>query len=100
MSLSQSAPFCQMVRASGLAEQWTHSHDSAKFDEFGWRCTTKESGYGIETLVGNYSEEKFDLKERLKCKPLPSQVSMYYVIELICHHIMFYCWFTNPFLLI
>lgn len=75
--MSQSAPFCQMVRASGFAEPWTHGHEEFKFDQFGWRCTTKESGYGTETLIGNYSEERQDLKERLKSKPLPSQVLTY-----------------------
>lgn len=73
--MASDSPFCQMVRASGLAEPWTHSSDDVKFDQFGWRCTTKESGYGISTLVGNYSEERFDLEQRLKSKPLPSQVS-------------------------
>jgi len=67
-----------MVRASGLAEPWTHSHEESKFDQFGWRCTNKESGFGISTLVGNYSEERFDLKQRLKSKPLPSQYNHYF----------------------
>ena len=72
--MATNLPFCQMVRASGLAEPWTHSHEESKFDQFGWRCTTKESGFGISTLVGNYNEDRFDLKHRLKSKPLPSQV--------------------------
>ena len=66
--------FCQMMRASGLAEPWTHMNEDSKFDQFGWRCTTKESGYGLSTLVGNYNEDRFDLKYRLQTKPLPSQV--------------------------
>ena len=73
--MAANLPFCQMVRSSGMAEPWTHSHEESKFDQFGWRCTTNESGFGISTLVGNYNEEKFDLQERLKSKPLPSQVS-------------------------
>jgi len=72
--MSSQQPFYQMVRASGLAEPWTHAHEESKFDQFGWRCTTKENGYGISTLVGNYNENRFDLAYRLKSKPLPSQV--------------------------
>lgn len=79
IKMASDLPFCQMVRASGLGEQWTHMHEDSKFGQFGWRCTTKESGYGISTLVGNYNEDRFDLNYRLKSKPLPSQVSSLWV---------------------
>lgn len=68
-----------MMRASGLAEPWTHEHEDTKFGQFGWRCSTKESGYGLSTLVGNYNEDRFDLKYRLQSKPLPSQVTKLYM---------------------
>ena len=60
----------------GLGEVWTHEHDAAKFNQFGWRCTNKENSYSDNTLVGNWNERKFDIKEQRKAKPLPSSVSI------------------------
>lgn len=74
----QDPPFRSVIRASGLGEVWTHTHDQLKFDQFGWRCTNKENSYSNDTLVGNWSEEKFDIKERKKAEPLPSQYGHYY----------------------
>jgi len=74
--MASNIPFCQMVRSSGAAEPWTHVHEESKFDQFGWRCTTKESGYGTSTLIGNCNERRFDIRERMQNKPLPSQVSV------------------------
>ena len=34
-----------LLHVSGLGEVWTHSTDAAKFGQFGWRCTNKESSY-------------------------------------------------------
>ena len=97
--MATNLPFCQMVRASGLAEPWTHSHEESKFDQFGWRCTTKESGFGISTLVGNYNEDRFDLKHRLKSKPLPSQVwpGSQQKIELSCLFTVYTLYYLHPF---
>lgn len=72
--LDNNPPFQSMVRASGLAEVWTHSTDAVKFNQFGWRCTNKEASYGNTTLVGNWNEERFDNKIAKVAKPLPSQV--------------------------
>jgi hypothetical protein len=66
-----------MVRASGLGEVWTHSTDAAKFSQFGWRCTNKETSYGNDTLIGNWNEERFDNKIVKQAKPLPSQVGFF-----------------------
>ena len=68
--------FCSMVRSSGLGETWTHSEEAQKFNQFGWRCTTKESSYGNDTLIGNWNESRFDIKEMKKAKRLPSQVGL------------------------
>ena len=73
--LDRNPSFQAMVRASGLAEVWTHSTDQAKFDQFGWRCTNKETCYGKDTLIGNWNEERFDNKIVKQAKPLPSQVN-------------------------
>ncbi|KAK2148514.1 hypothetical protein LSH36_492g02002 [Paralvinella palmiformis] len=71
-------PFCSMVRSSGLAEVWTHNHDDLKFRQFGWRCTNQENEFSKDTLVGNWNEERFDIEEQKKAKPLPSQHEHYF----------------------
>lgn len=67
-------PFRAMVRASGLAEVWTHVNDMEKFGQFGWRCTNKENSYANDTLVGNWNEERFDVSKQGEAKRIPSQV--------------------------
>ena len=70
---------------SGFGEVWTHSTDAAKFRQFGWRCTNKESSYSDNTLVGNWNEKRFDVKEQRKAKPLPSDVSTHaYTHKIVC----------------
>ncbi|XP_039250542.2 cilia- and flagella-associated protein 68-like [Styela clava] len=67
------------IRASGLAEVWTHTHDELKFTQFGWRSTTKESSYGTNTLIGNWNEERYDMhRDAATLKPLPSQYAHYF----------------------
>uniref|UniRef100_H2YLN5 Uncharacterized protein n=1 Tax=Ciona savignyi TaxID=51511 RepID=H2YLN5_CIOSA len=66
------------VRASGLGEVWTHTHDQLKFTQFGWRCTTKESSYSNTTLIGNWNEQRFEVNKALELKPLPSQYAHYF----------------------
>ena len=51
--------------------------DAKKFVEFGWRCSTNETGFKSETLIGNWNEERYDIKYLAKKKPLPSQVRSY-----------------------
>lgn len=76
--------FSGFLKASGQAEVWDDT-DVKKFQQFGWRSTTNESSYSTGTLVGNWSEEKFDSKEIFKSKPLSSQVHIYYKLSLNIH---------------
>ena len=67
--------FCQMLRASGGGwETWRHADEDIKMHQFGWKSTTDESGYTPGTLIGNWNEERWDIKELMKVKTLPSQV--------------------------
>lgn len=77
---SESHPaFRSDIRASGLAEVWTHTHDNLKFTQFGWRSTTKESSYSTKTLIGNWNEMRYDVKRHAaEHKPLPSQYDHYF----------------------
>ena len=63
------------MRASGLAEVWTHTHDKLKFNQFGWRCTTKEHSFSDKTFVGNWNEQRWATKRMLRRKPLPDKES-------------------------
>lgn len=74
----EQVPFCSQIRASGLAEVWTHNADHQKFGQFGWRCTNKENSYSNDTLVGNWNEQRFDLSRQRQAKPLPSQYAHYF----------------------
>lgn len=68
-------PFRSMLRAAtGGTEVWTDHYETQKMSQYGWRCTTNEDHYETGTLIGNYNEERFDLKEIKKHKPLPSPV--------------------------
>ncbi|XP_046376139.1 UPF0686 protein C11orf1 homolog [Haliotis rufescens] len=71
-------PFRSMVRASGLGEIWTHSTDQVKFNQFGWRCTTKENSFANGTLIGNWNEDKFDIRKERQAKSLPSQYNHFF----------------------
>jgi len=72
--MEDETPFRAMVRASGLGEIWTHSQDTNKFNQFGWRCTNKENSFANNTLVGNWNEERFDVTKLKEAKRIPSQV--------------------------
>jgi len=74
----EETPFCSQVRASGLGEIWTHTHDGLKFGQFGWRCGTKENSYGTATLIGNWNEKRFDIEHQKQAKRLPSQHEHYF----------------------
>ncbi|PVD27734.1 hypothetical protein C0Q70_12906 [Pomacea canaliculata] len=50
-------PFRSMIRADGFAEVWSNNGQD-KLKQFGWRCTNNESNYELDTLIGNWSEEK------------------------------------------
>lgn len=68
-------PFRAMVRASGLGEVWTHSTESSKFNQFGWRCTNKENSFSNDTLIGNWNEERFDNNISRQAQRILGQVS-------------------------
>ncbi|KAK6467871.1 UPF0686 protein C11orf1-like protein isoform X2 [Huso huso] len=83
MSLPRPRPgteprFCSTMRATGHAEVWHDSDDSVKFQQYGWRCSKKEDAYSTRTLIGNWSEERRDLRSLAQRKPLPSQHSHYF----------------------
>uniref|UniRef100_H3BHK3 Cilia and flagella associated protein 68 n=1 Tax=Latimeria chalumnae TaxID=7897 RepID=H3BHK3_LATCH len=67
--------FRSMIRASGYAEVWNESN---KFNQYGWKCATYEDQYSNDTLIGNWNEERFDIKKLVQRKPLPSQYAHYY----------------------
>ncbi|XP_076781276.1 cilia- and flagella-associated protein 68 isoform X3 [Arvicanthis niloticus] len=62
-----------LIYADGHGEMWTDWNDMSKFFQYGWRCTTNENSYSDRTLVGNWNQERYDLKNIVKPKPLPSQ---------------------------
>ncbi|XP_066516136.1 UPF0686 protein C11orf1 homolog [Hoplias malabaricus] len=77
--LQKMSPFHYTLRASGQGEVWHDFTDEAKFHQFGWRCSTNENAFSTATLIGNWSEKRFDTR-RAKAlrRPLPSQFSHYY----------------------
>lgn len=67
-------PFRSTIRADGFAEVWSNNGQD-KLKQFGWRCTNNESNYELDTLIGNWSEEKRELVHEMVPEPLPSQVN-------------------------
>ncbi|XP_067607093.1 cilia- and flagella-associated protein 68 isoform X1 [Pseudorca crassidens] len=67
-----------LVNADGHAEVWTDWNDMSKFFQYGWRCTTNEDAYSNRTLMGNWNQERYDLKHIVQPKPLPSQFGHYF----------------------
>ena len=61
----------------GQAEVWTHTRHDLKFNQFGWRCSNKESSYANDTLNGNWNEERCNYDKALRNRPLPSQASFF-----------------------
>ncbi|XP_784695.1 UPF0686 protein C11orf1 homolog [Strongylocentrotus purpuratus] len=78
MASGDEVAFRSMVRGSGLGEVWTHTTDLEKFQQYGWRTTTKEDCYTPDTLIGNWNEERFDIKRIRVPKSLPSQYDHYF----------------------
>jgi len=72
-------PFYAQMNSTTLGEVWTHFGDSEqKFHEFGWRTKTRETGYGVKTLLGNWYEERQDVKELKKGRAIPSDYNHYF----------------------
>lgn len=71
-------PHCgTMMHANGHGEVWTDWNSTSKFIQYGWRCTTNEDAYSNKTLMGNWNEERFDIRKIVQPKPLPSQVAAF-----------------------
>ncbi|XP_051970878.1 UPF0686 protein C11orf1 homolog [Xyrauchen texanus] len=78
-SMKNGPPFQYMLRASGQCEVWCDYTDEAKFRQYGWRCSTSENAYSNTTLIGNWSEERFDTRRTVALRrPLPHQFSHYF----------------------
>lgn len=71
-----------LINADGHAEVWTDWNDMSKFFQYGWRCTTNENAYSNRTLMGNWNQERYDLRNIVQPKPLPSQVIQLYFLLL------------------
>ncbi|MCI4394593.1 hypothetical protein PGIGA_G00170620 [Pangasianodon gigas] len=77
--METSSPFYYMLRASGHGEVWRDFTEEVKFQQYGWRCSTNEEAYSAATLIGNWSEKRFDTSEaKALRRPLPSQFSHYF----------------------
>ncbi|XP_072549760.1 cilia- and flagella-associated protein 68 [Salminus brasiliensis] len=77
--MQSSPPFHHTLRASGQGEVWQDFTDEAKFGQYGWRCSTNEDAYSVATLIGNWSEKRFDTRRAKNLqRPLPSQFSHYF----------------------
>ena len=71
---NQRPNFSGFTQASGQLNLLSESPQE-KLNTFGWKVTTNEELYTSDTLIGNWNEERFDLKNLRRPKPLPSQVS-------------------------
>ncbi|XP_069934358.1 cilia- and flagella-associated protein 68 isoform X3 [Oryctolagus cuniculus] len=72
-------PHCgSIINADGHGEVWTDWTDMSKFFQYGWRCTTNENSYSNRTLMGNWNQERYDLRNIVQPKPLPSQFGHYF----------------------
>ncbi|XP_030189781.1 UPF0686 protein C11orf1 homolog isoform X2 [Lynx canadensis] len=67
-----------IINADGHAEVWTDWNSMSKFFQYGWRCTTNENTYSNRTLIGNWNQERYDLRNIVQPKPLPSQFGHYF----------------------
>lgn len=72
-------PHCgSIINADGHGEVWTDWNNMSKFFQYGWRCTTNENAYSNHTLMGNWNQERYDLRNIVQPKPLPSQFGHYF----------------------
>uniref|UniRef100_A0A8C3FTS7 Cilia and flagella associated protein 68 n=1 Tax=Chrysemys picta bellii TaxID=8478 RepID=A0A8C3FTS7_CHRPI len=62
-----------LIHATGHAEVWTDWNSTSKFSQYGWRCTTNEDAYSNKTLMGNWNQERYDIRKITQPKLLPSQ---------------------------
>ncbi|KAL8588757.1 hypothetical protein ACOMHN_042099 [Nucella lapillus] len=76
--LTENPAFRSMVRASGQGEIWTNTTDKHKFNQYGWRCGTNENEYELDTLMGNWFEERSEIERQKIPECLPSQYGHYF----------------------
>lgn len=76
--MAKELSFLSELRATGHGEVWDHT-DRNKFRQFGWRCTTNETAYSNDTLIGNWNEQRFDIRRMFRPEPIPSPVSLNYL---------------------
>ena len=82
--MTSSYPTLQgFLEANGYAEICYNMEDK-KLQQLGWGTTTNEGNYSQSTLIGNWNENSFDIKELSKRKPLPSQVDIFIIIITLC----------------
>ncbi|XP_019324744.2 UPF0686 protein C11orf1 homolog isoform X1 [Panthera pardus] len=67
-----------IINADGHAEVWTDWNSMSKFFQYGWRCTTNENTYSNRTLMGNWNQERYDLRNIVQPNPWPSQFGHYF----------------------
>ena len=72
--MAKELSFISELKATGHGEVWDHT-DRNKFRQFGWRCTTNETAYSNDTLIGNWNEQRFDIHRMFQPQPIPSSVS-------------------------
>ena len=76
MTETSQPTFKGFLQASGHAKIWNGTDDK-KLQQLSWGTTTNEGCYSTNTaLIGNWNEDRFDIKEMAKSKTLPSQVSL------------------------
>ncbi|XP_072011851.1 cilia- and flagella-associated protein 68 isoform X2 [Engystomops pustulosus] len=70
--------FSSDLKADGHGEVWADMRPETKFKQYGWRCKTKEDSYCNKTLIGNWNQERYDLRKLEERRSMPSQYSHYY----------------------
>lgn len=64
--------FSGFLKATGHTEMWDLVEVGDQTSD--WSSSTNERSYTRGTLIGNWNEDQFDVKEIVKPAPLPSQV--------------------------
>ncbi|XP_065179734.1 cilia- and flagella-associated protein 68-like [Sycon ciliatum] len=73
-------PFQSSVQATTQGEIWDHT-DTKKFEQFGWRTTKNDERYRTGAggaLMGNWVEDRQDVRVRAREPTLPAQTSHYF----------------------
>lgn len=73
--------FSGFLNATGHSEMWNLMKVGNQSSD--WSSSANEKRYTQGTLIGNWNEDQFDVKEIIKPTPLPSQVR-YGAIWLVC----------------